>query len=328
MDARRHFMNDRVRQLEDWCAEQLGALVSFEPLAREASTRQFYRAAASDGSRIAMDAPPETENNAQFRALSGLFRSNGVPVPEVLAFDPRGFLLVSDFGDCRFDQAYAAGREEECLGLALEAVLRIQSVASDVVPPYEVSRFRDELGIFTEWLVQRFLRLETPALMDDAWETLIEATQAQPTVTVHRDYHSRNLLLCDDGNLGIVDFQDALVGPVTYDLVSLLRDCYHLFPEATVAEWLTRYLQRANCGMTARDFRRAFDLTGVQRHLKAAGIFARLKLRDGRDSHLHDIAPTLRRVADVTAGYPELVDLSRWAGNVVLPAAIREVGQP
>ena len=207
-------------------------------------------------------------------------------------------------------------------------MLRIQSVASDVVPPYEVSRFRDELGIFTEWLVQRFLRLETPALMDDAWETLIEATQAQPTVTVHRDYHSRNLLLCDDGNLGIVDFQDALVGPVTYDLVSLLRDCYHLFPEATVAEWLTRYLQRANCGMTARDFRRAFDLTGVQRHLKAAGIFARLKLRDGRDSHLHDIAPTLRRVADVTAGYPELVDLSRWAGNVVLPAAIREVGQP
>ncbi len=321
-------MSDRVRQLEDWCAEQLGALVSFEPLAREASTRQFYRATACDGSRIAMDAPPETENNAQFRALSGLFRSNGVPVPEILAFDPRGFLLVSDFGDCRFDHAYAAGREEECLDLALESLLRIQSVESDVVPPYEVSRFRDELGIFTEWLVRRFLRLETPSFIDGAWEALIGATQAQPMVTVHRDYHSRNLLLCDDGSLGIVDFQDALVGPMTYDLVSLLRDCYHVFPEATVAEWLTRYLRRSDCGMNAHGFRRAFDLTGVQRHLKAAGIFARLKLRDGRDSHLQDMAPTLERVAGVTGGYPELEDLSRWVGNVVLPAAIRETGRP
>lgn len=328
MDERRHFMNDRVRQLEDWCAEQLGELVSFEPLAREASTRQFYRATARHGSRIAMDAPPETENNAQFRALSGLFRSNGVPVPEVFAFDPRGFLLVSDFGDCRFDHAYAAGQEKKCLELALEALLRIQSVESVVVPPYEVSRFRDELGIFTEWLVQRFLGLETPVLIDDAWEALIEATQAQPMVTVHRDYHSRNLLLCDDGSLGIVDFQDALVGPVTYDLVSLLRDCYHVLSEATVAEWLTQYLQMANCGLTARDFRRAFDLTGVQRHLKAAGIFARLKLRDGRDSHLRDIAPTLERVVDVAGAYPELMDLSGWVGNTVLPAAIRAVARP
>ena len=328
MDERRHFMNDRVRQLEDWCAEQLGALVSFEPLARDASTRQFYRATASDGSRIAMDAPPETENNAQFRALSGLFRSNGVPVPEVFAFDPRGFLLVSDFGDRRFDHAYADGREEQCLDLALGALLRIQSVESDIIPPYEIGRFRDELGIFTEWLAQRFLGLETPSFIANTWEILIAATQAQPMVTVHRDYHSRNLLLRDDGSLGIVDFQDALVGPVTYDLVSLLRDCYHVFPEATVAQWLARYLQRANCGMIAPEFRRAFDLTGVQRHLKAAGIFARLKLRDGRDSHLCDIAPTLKRVADVTGRYRELADLSRWVGNVVLPATIREAGRP
>ncbi|MDE0004628.1 MAG: phosphotransferase, partial [Rhodospirillaceae bacterium] len=217
---------------------------------------------------------------------------------------------------------------EECLEMALEAVLRIQSVASDVVPPYEVSRFRDELGIFTEWLVHRFLGLETPSFIANTWEILIAATQAQPMVTVHRDYHSRNLLLRDDGSLGIVDFQDALVGPVTYDLVSLLRDCYHVFPEATVAQWLARYLQRANCGMIAPEFRRAFDLTGVQRHLKAAGIFARLKLRDGRVSHLRDIAPTLERVADVAGGYPELMDLGRWVGNVVLPAAIRAVARP
>ena len=320
-------MEDRIRQLESWCVGELGPLVAFEPLAQEASTRRFYRATSRGGSRIAMDAPPETENNDQFRALSTLFRESGVPVPEVFAFDPRGFFLVSDFGDCRFDHAYAAGQEKECLDLALESLLRIQSVESDIVPRYEISRFRDELAIFTEWLVGRFLRMETPAFIDQAWETLIDATQAQPMVTVHRDYHSRNLLLRDDGSLGIVDFQDALVGPVTYDLVSLLRDCYHVLPEATVTKWLTRYLRRSDCGMTARDFRRAFDLTGVQRHLKASGIFARLKLRDGRDSHLQDIAPTLERVAGVTGAYPELEDLNRWVGNVVLPAAIREAGR-
>ena len=316
-------MNDRVRELEDWCAEQLGALVSFEPLAQEASTRQFYRATTREGSRIAMDAPPETENNDQFRALSALFRANGVPAPEVFAFEPRGFLLVSDFGDCRFDQAYGEGREEECLDLALDALLRIQSVESDLIPRYEVSRFRDELGIFTEWLAGRLLGIETPGFIENTWTILIAATQAQPMVTVHRDYHSRNLLLCDNGSLGIVDFQDALFGPVTYDLVSLLRDCYHAFPEAMVERWLARYRVRKGCGLTSRDFRRAFDLTGIQRHLKAAGIFARLKLRDGRDSHLPDIVPTLQRVIDVAGGYRELADLADWIGNVVLPTARR-----
>ena len=320
-------MNDRVRELQDWCAEQLGALVSFEPLAQEASTRRFYRATTREGSRIAMDAPPETENNAQFRTLSTLFRANGVPVPEVFAFDPRGFLLVSDFGDCRFDQAYNEGREEECLDLALDALLRIQSVESDLIPRYEVSRFRDELGIFTEWLAGRLLGLETPEFIENTWTILIAATQAQPMVTVHRDYHSRNLLLCDDGSLGIVDFQDALVGPVTYDLISLLRDCYHVFPEATVTEWLSRYRRLARCDLPPAELRRAFDLTGVQRHLKAAGIFARLKLRDGRNSHLGDIVPTLERVVGVARGYPELSDLRRWIGNVVLPATRRALAQ-
>lgn len=321
-------MNDRIRQLESWCGEELGPLIAFEPLAQEASTRRFYRATSRGGSRIAMDAPPATENNDQFRALSTLFREHGVPVPEVFAFDPRGFFLVSDFGDCRFDQAYAAGQEKECLDLALESLLRIQSVTSDVVPPYEISRFRDELAIFTEWLVGRFLRLEKPGFIDRAWKTLIDATQAQPMVTVHRDYHSRNLLLRDDGSLGIVDFQDALVGPVTYDLVSLLRDCYHVFPEPTVRKWLARYRRLADPGLAPREFRRAFDLTGVQRHLKAAGIFARLKLRDGRDSHLRDIVPTLERIADVTGGYGELADMNRWVGNVVVPAARRSVEAP
>ena len=321
-------MHDRTRQLESWCVDQFGTLLAFEPLAQEASTRRFYRATGRNGTRIAMDAPPETENNDQFRALSELFRANGVPAPEVFAFDPRGFFLVSDFGDRRFDHAYAAGREEECLDLALAALQHIQSVKSDIIPRYAISRFRDELTVFTEWLAGRLLRLETPAFIDGAWGTLIDATQAQPMVTVHRDYHSRNLVLCDDGSLGIVDFQDALFGPVTYDLVSLLRDCYHLFPEATVERWMTRYRRLSRCGLSTRDFRRAFDLTGVQRHLKAAGIFARLNLRDGRSSHLGDIVPTLDRVVRVAGRYRDLSNLGDWIGNTVLPAARRAIEAP
>lgn len=268
-----------------------------------------------------MDAPPATENNVQFRRLSGLFRDNGVPVPEVVAFDDRGFLLVTDFGNRLFSTVYAEGGQEAALELAMQALVRIQAIPAERVPPYTAQRFRDELEIFTEWLVGALLDGSPPSFLPDVWRALVDATQAQPTVTVHRDYHSRNLLLQDDGGLGIVDFQDALAGPITYDLVSLLRDCYHAFPEDEVARWRARYRALTDCGMQDAEFVRAFDLTGIQRHLKAAGIFARLKLRDDRDSHLADIVPTLTRVVAVGRAYPETQRLSEWIGGEVLPRA-------
>ena len=286
----------------------------------EASTRRFYRVWVRSGTFIAMDAPPATENNARFRALSQVFRAHGVAVPEVLAFDERGFLAVTDFGDRLFARVYEEGGEDSALELALQALARIQEVSSEAIPPYTAVRFRDELGIFSEWLVERYLHLPRPAFLDAAWRELVEATQAQPTVTVHRDYHSRNLLLRPDGQLGIVDFQDALEGPVTYDLVSLLRDCYHEFAEPEVERWRRRFLELRDCGMDEDAFVRAFDLTGMQRHLKAAGIFARLHLRDGRSSHLPDIAPTLSRVVAVGGRYPELRRLAAWIGGEILPA--------
>lgn len=268
-----------------------------------------------------MDAPPATENNLQFRRLSGLFRDNGVPVPEVVAFDHRGFLLVTDFGDRLFSTVYAEGRQDAALELAIQALVHIQAIPPEAVPPYTAQRFHDELEIFNEWLVGALLDGSPPSFLTDVWRALVDATQAQPTVTVHRDYHSRNLLLRDDGELGIVDFQDALAGPVTYDLVSLLRDCYHVIPEPEVARWRARYRASTDCGMEDAEFVRAFDLTGIQRHLKAAGIFARLKLRDGRDSHVADILPTLGRVVAVGRGYPETRRLAEWIDGEVLPRA-------
>ena len=314
-------MDDRRRQLETWCEGQLGPVSAFEVLPVEASTRRFYRVRTAEGSHVAMDAPPATENNTQFRRLSELFRTHGVPVPAVEAFDDRGFLLVTDFGDRLFSTAYAQGGRDGALELAIGALVRIQAIPAEAVPPYTSERFRDELEIFTEWLVGALLDDSPPSFLPDVWRALVNATQAQPTVTVHRDYHSRNLLLRNNGELGIVDFQDALAGPVTYDLVSLLRDCYHVIAEPEVARWRARYRASTDCGMEDADFVRAFDLTGIQRHLKAAGIFARLKLRDGRRSHVADILPTLERVVAVGVGYPETRRLAEWIDGEVLPRA-------
>lgn len=314
-------MDQRLNQLELWCTERLGNLLAFEPLPVEASTRRFYRVRNRGESYVAMDVPPATEDNLRFRSLSALFLANDVPVPEVIAFDRRGFMLVTDFGDNLFERVYAEGKEDEALALAVPMLLRIQSIDSNVLPPYEISRFYDELEIFAEWLIDKFLALRRPQFMNSTWDVLVSATQEQPMVTVHRDYHSRNLLLCNKDKIGIVDFQDALIGPITYDLVSLLRDCYHQFPETTVARWRKRFLSLSRCGLGDLEFERAFDLTGVQRHLKAVGIFARLQLRDGRASHLKEIVPTLRRVVAVASTYEELRPIAEWIEKKVIPAA-------
>ena len=328
--------SSRSERLEAWCREQTLGPFRLRALPVEASTRRFYRvspvtetshiSAASDAQTvIAMDAPPETEDNEQFIRLSKLFRVHGIQVPEVIAHDAElGFLLVTDFGDRLFANAYIEGDRDLALQAAITALVRIQQIESDDVPPFEVSRFFEEVGIFEEWLIEGLLELDTPALFADVCRILVDATQSQPQVTVHRDYHSRNLLLLDDGSIGIVDFQDALVGPITYDLVSLLRDCYAEFDPGTVARWQRAYL--AASGTPTEGFQRAFDLTGIQRHLKAVGIFARLKLRDGRSSHLADITPVLRRIAAAANSHPDIAHLGRWITDEVAPAAQRVIG--
>ena len=170
-------VDDRRRQLETWCEAQLGPVSGFEALPVEASTRRFYRVYTPAGSHVAMDAPPATENNTQFRGLSERFRAHGVPVPEVEALDDRGFFLVTDFGDRLFSTVYAEGGEEDALELALQALVRIQAVPAAAVPPYTAQRFRDELEIFTEWLVGALLDGSPPAFLTDVWRTLVEATQ-------------------------------------------------------------------------------------------------------------------------------------------------------
>lgn len=312
--------------LATWTADQLarqGCTRSFrcEALLVEASHRHFYRIHAERGgvetSFVLMRSPPTKENNSQFVALARVFADHGVNVPTVLGEEPaNGFYLVSDLGERHLADAYGTGLQDQALRAAIDTLIRIQTIDDARVPPYEPDRFRDELAIFRIWFIERWLAQSFPhSDLDSVFELLVDNTQRQPQCCVHRDYHSRNLLLDEDGRIGVVDFQDALVGPVSYDLASLLRDCYHRFSEREIDRWRDYYLDRAPAKPDPAAFAAQLDLTAAQRQLKAVGIFARLQLRDDKPSHLTHIAPVLQHLHDLASRYDALAPL---AGHLAL----------
>lgn len=296
-------------------------------LAVEASHRRFYRLRRADGAGgtvVAMSSPPALENNDQFETLAGVLEDAGVTAPRILAADrERGYFLTTDLGPVHLADRYAR-EADEVLPAAIDTLHRIQAIDDPAVPPYTRQRFRDELAIYTDWFLGGLLDSAPPDTLDDAFGELLAATDHQPRCCVHRDYHGRNLLLLPDGTVGVVDFQDALMGPATYDIASLLRDCYHAFPEETVARWRDAYAAASPLPLDRATFAVDMDLVALQRQLKAVGIFARLWLRDGRDSHLPHVVPVLERIA-VLAGrhapaVPALGALAAHA-EVMLPAA-------
>ena len=318
-----------VDALQDWVAERTGvAAATLVPLPAEASTRRFFRVPGADGaaSCIAMHAPPATEDNVRFVRLAKAFRRHGLATPEIRAFDQsRGFVLMEDLGETDFANAYATHDTDVMLGAAMRTLAVLQKLPPTGIPPYTTARFADELGIFAEWLIERFLGLAVPGDFATVQNVLVDATQSIPACVVHRDYHCRNLIWRADGTVGIVDFQDALVGPACYDIASLLRDCYVEFAEADVRRWRHGFYRLARLPCDETVFDRAFDLTAIQRQLKAAGIFVRLFLSRGRSSHLGDIVPVLKRIARLSAAYPETATLADWRASEVTPAAERRL---
>jgi len=290
---------------------------AWEALPVEASHRSFYRVRVSDnegpsGTFILMTSPPALEQNDQFLRLAALFGRHRIGVPTVHAHsDAEGWFLLEDLGTRHLADVYGTGEEAAALAGALDTLLGLQRIQDPAVPPYTAARFGDELRIFSDWFVEGLLaeRLDA-AVTDDLFGLLVENTQVQPQCCVHRDFHCRNLLWRPDGRIGVVDFQDALVGPASYDLASLLRDCYHTFTEAEIARWRDAYLERSPLPLDPAAFPRQLDLTAVQRQLKAVGIFARLELRDGKSTHLHWILPVLDRLIALTAQYGELAPLT------------------
>jgi aminoglycoside/choline kinase family phosphotransferase len=317
-----------------WAERALGRAPPsrWTPLPVEASHRRFYRGTFSAGapaSVILMTAPPELENNAQFLRLAGVFGEAGIGVPAVYARDlAPGWFVLEDLGVRHFADVYATADRDRALAGALDTLVALQAVLHPAVPPYTAARFRDELLLFTDWFAAGLLGLpRLPDWLDEVFGLLVDNTQAQPQCCVHRDFHSRNLLLRDDGRVGVVDFQDALIGPASYDLASLLRDCYHVFPEAAVRHWTAAYLDCARLPLDPAQFPRQLDLTAVQRQLKAVGIFARLWLRDGKRSHLPWIQPVLARLVELCGEYPELRPLPDWLAGLQ-PQAARALAVP
>jgi hypothetical protein len=299
----------------------------------DASFRAFHRVQTDAGSFIAMDAPPATENNAQFVRLAKLFRAHGVCVPEVLASDlAQGFLLVSDLGEQMYSTVYQTVEHDAAIEAALDTLVKIAPIGAGngIVPPYTTQRFHDEFELFRVWLVDGLLAYSLTnsegGMIDAVRRKLIKSIESQSKVCVHRDFHSRNLLWGPDRTTRIVDFQDALHGPALYDLASLLRDCYVRFDEAEIARWREQFRIRATQARLVVDpdpenFARMLDLTAMQRQLKALGIFARLELRDARPSHLVDIAPVINHLIDVGHMYPDLSTFADWLAQVIRPAA-------
>ncbi len=336
MQTTRHTPAETTRReaLLAWASALLSErgdrVIGVEEMPSAASFRRFLRLRTETGTSVLMDSPPDRENNAQFERLSTFFRSADIPVPEMIGHDvANGFLMVSDLVSTRLGEVYGTGEEDEAIEAALRLLVEIQSLPqTPFIPAYARARLHDEFELFPTWLIQgllgRAVSASERALLDATRETLIEAMAAQPSCCVHRDFHSQNLIW-HERHIGLVDFQDALWGPQCYDLASLLRDCYHRFTEERIAHWRSRFLELAAaahlaCGSHDPDtFARLVDWTALQRQIKAVGIFARLKLRDGRNTHLGDILPVMDQLIDVTFTYPEFAALSRWLRTTVKP---------
>ncbi len=278
-----------------------------------------------------MDAPPENEDCRPFVAVARHLGELGLNVPVIHAADlEQGFLLLSDLGSEHYLDLLEQGQRDRLYADALSALKVMQACGKrDGLPLYSSELLLQEMGLFPEWLLGRHLGLTLDAderqILDRLFELLVANALEQPQVFVHRDYHSRNLLVTSVLNPGILDFQDAVVGPVTYDLVSLLKDCYISWPRERVKEWVFGYYELAlESGVLHKEheevFLRWFDLMGVQRHLKASGIFARLNIRDGKPGYLKDIPRTLGYIVELAPEYPELEQLAGLVSKRVLPA--------
>ncbi len=324
-------MTTREQALQQWLSDELGfSGCRIEPASSDASFRRYFRVFHDGKRHIVMDAPPDRENCGPFIAVAGLLLEVGVNVPEVLETDlARGFLLLSDLGSTSYLEALNERTVDRLYGDALGALATIQGCAAHAhLPPYDRELLDREMRLFTDWLVGTHcnIRLEDDRrqALETLFSRLIGNALEQPRVCVHRDYHSRNLMVVERHNPGILDFQDAVSGPVTYDLVSLLRDCYIAWPRARVEAWALGYRELAvQSGILRPDqadearFLRWFDLMGVQRHLKAAGIFARLKHRDDKSDYLKDIPRTLGYVTEVSSRYEALEPLGEIVERVL-----------
>tara|TARA_R110002072_G_scaffold47597_2_gene130749 strand:+ start:16871 stop:17926 length:1056 start_codon:yes stop_codon:yes gene_type:complete len=314
-------MDARYQALCQWVAQQLNQdKVELSVVSGDASFRRYFRFTLNEQSWVVMDAPPDKEDSTHFVRIAKSWYSQGIQVPKIIALNLEdGFMLLSDFGETLLLSALNPQKIDLQQGKhyytkAMQVLVQIQTIDSQQLdlPLYNSGLLQQEMALFKDWLIEAKLGLdlsdEESLGLNACLSLLEERALAQHQVTVHRDFHARNLMICDDDCLGVIDFQDAVHGPITYDLVSLLRDCYIVWPTELVTQWCVEFydlLIEKNPDALSylgdfEHFKEDFDLMGLQRHLKVAGIFARLSLRDGKHGYLADIPRTLDYILAVS----------------------------
>ena len=302
--------------------------IKFQKISSDAGFRRYFRL-NTNPTLIAVYAPPKKEKNLSFVKIAAFLKSSGILVPKILAVNfNEGFLIIQDFGDTTFQIAGTSSDYEALYRHADNLLLQFQqlSIVDVQLPVFNKKMILDEVHLFEEWFLRKTLEVpysaEAQELLNNTYKKLIDNFLEQPQVFVHKDYHSRNLMIVPNGQIGVLDFQDALVGPISYDLVSLYRDCYVSLDPQYVDKKILAHKKCLEINGVIVDvapatFKRWFDLTGLQRHLKVLGIFSRLAIRDRKMKYLGDIPLVIRYVREVTSAYKEFERFDTWFAETV-----------
>lgn len=315
-------MQTRQNELNTWLENIVGnTSFTLAPLAGDASFRRYFRLYCGGLTRVVMDAPPDKESITSFLNIGNMLTKIGIHTPEILAVEPnQGFILLEDLGDELLLRSLAQDNADLLYTAAMTTLLHIQQCPTTApqLPVFDKNVILQELSLFHDWFLHAYLALQITTseklLLEETFHWLATEITQQPQVFIHRDYHSRNLIVISQNNvldMGVIDFQDAMRGPFTYDLVSLLKDCYIQWPREKVIDWLTYFYHKLPLahGWSLAAFTRGFDLCGLQRHLKVLGIFCRLHLRDKKATYLGDLPLTFNYVTACLESYNELQPL-------------------
>ena len=317
-------MDKRLSAIKSWVSDVLDSEdFTITPASSDASFRRYFRVRQGNSTWIVMDAPPEQEDTRPFLKVGQFLASQSLHVPDIIAQNSEmGFLLLSDLGSQPYLDILNNHSADSLYRDAIDSLILMQCSDSTRIdlPQYDAELLQTELNLFPEWFLKRHFNLSPPAFLQPVFDELIDNALSQQQVVVHRDYHSRNLMVDAKRNPGIIDFQDAVIGPITYDLVSLLRDCYIAWPEDKLKAWMQYYFDSAqqqgliaSCDIAT--FTHWFDLMGLQRHLKVLGIFCRLNYRDNKPNYMADLPQTLRYVQQVCRRYDNLQSLADFLSS-------------
>lgn len=320
--------------LIDWLKETFSAKnCELIAMTGDAGFRRYFRFVINNQSYIAVDSPEDKCNNAAFNLIQQRLKNADILVPDILFYDEKqGFYCLADLGDTLLSDQLTVDNMNMYYQRAISILPKVANISHENLPIYDKAFIQLELDIFSEWLVSHYLNItmsdEEKQQLQLCFDFLIKNIISQPQAVMHRDFHSRNLMLNDE-QIAVIDFQDAVYGPITYDVVSLLRDCYVKWPTENILPLLDFYIEEMNRCFTLPEYSKEqwrlwFDLTGLQRHVKASGIFARLKQRDNKTNYIKDIPLTLSYIVDISETYSELTFLHTFVKDTVLPALMKK----